>query len=55
MWQKDKKLCTMRQLNSTIEEFMDEVYTKVKFLCEHYYTKNSQAISRTLLVNSTRR
>ena len=44
MWRRDKKLCTMIQLNTTIEEFVDEVCKQVKFLCEHHYTKTSQAI-----------
>ena len=44
MWQRDKKLCTMIQLNTTIEEFVDEVCKQVKFLSEYHYTKTSQAM-----------
>ena len=33
----------MIQLNSTIEEFVDEVCKQAKFLCKHHYIKNSQA------------
>ena len=42
-WQKDNKICTIIQLNSTIEEFMDQLCKQVNFLCEHHYIKNSQA------------
>ena len=34
----------MLQLNRTIEEFAGEVCKQAKFLCEHHYIKNSQAI-----------
>ena len=44
MGQKDKKLYTIIQLNSTIEEFVGEVCKQVKFFCEHHYIKNSEAI-----------
>ena len=44
MWQKHKKLYTMIQLNSIIEEFVAEVCKQIKFLCEHHYIENSQAI-----------
>ena len=44
MWQRDKKSCTMMQLSSTIEEFVEEVCKQAKFLREHHYIKNSQAI-----------
>ena len=43
-WQKDNKICTMIQLNSTIEDFVDEVCKQAKFLCEHHYIKNKQHI-----------
>ena len=33
----------MIQLNSTIEEFVDEVCKQAKFLCEQHYIRNSQA------------
>ena len=42
-WQKDNKICTMIQLNITIEEVVDEVCKQAKFLCDHHYIKNSQA------------
>ena len=42
-WQKDNKICTIIQLNNTIEEFVDEVCKEAKFLWEHHYIKNNQA------------
>ena len=42
-WQKGNKIYSMIQLNSTIEEFVDEVCKQAKFLCEHHYIRNSQA------------
>ena len=42
-WQKGNKIYTMIQLNSTIEEFVDEVCKQAKFMCEHHYIRNSQA------------
>ena len=39
MWQKDKEFCTMIQLSSTIDEFVDEVCKQMELFCEHLTSK----------------